>query len=43
MVAEDTQLVALGIKDIERVLGKSLPLAIARNKVKQLLKDTGLY
>jgi hypothetical protein len=38
-VSDDAELMALGVEDIENVLGKSLPLIILRNEALCALKS----
>lgn len=38
-VEEDAEVIALGVEDIEQVLGRSLPLIITRNKVRAALLE----
>ena len=38
-VEEDAEVIALGVEDIEQVLGRSLPLIITRNKVRASLLE----
>lgn len=42
-VIEDSEVMALGVEDIENVLGKSLPLIIIRNEAKSALKSSKVF
>ena len=39
-VIEDAEVLALGVEDIESVLGRSLPLIILRNHARSALKNS---
>lgn len=39
IVEEDAEVIAIGVEDIEEVLGRSLPLIITRNKVRAALLE----
>ena len=41
--AEDVEVVALGVEDIENALGRSLPLIILRNEALKALKSSPLF
>lgn len=42
-VIEEAEVMAVGVEDIENVLGKSLPLIILRNQAKQALKSSKIF
>jgi CRP-like cAMP-binding protein len=42
-VLEDSEMIALGVEDIENVLGKSLPLIILRNSAKHAIKGVKAF
>jgi len=42
-VVEDSEVIALGVEDIENALGRSLPLIILRNEARAALKSSKCF